>query len=229
MKNKYIRLKAMILAGTIALSSASLTSCSPKRYNSGNELITIENSQDFEKKVFNIGEHIISVPINEPVYEVKQYNYHEGYKVVGIATSCYAYNFDGACIIFENEYPVECYSTSTDKNGNHTYENFGHPINFHREETNKTSNTKDFNIGEHIISIPIKEKTNSKIMQYEYHEGYEVVGIATADAAYSTIGSCVLYVNTQPVTCTLTENKDNNELYLSFGVPLEKEKTKTLE
>lgn len=41
MKNKYIRLKAMLLAGTIALTSPSLTACSNKdsETNSNQEII----------------------------------------------------------------------------------------------------------------------------------------------------------------------------------------------
>lgn len=226
MKSKYIKLKAMLLAGAIALTGTTSTGCSSNSHNS-DELITTEISQNYESKVFNVGEHIISVPIKDPTSKIKQYDYHEGYKVVGIATSNYEHTFGGACIIYENEYPVECYSTSVDKNGTHIYENFGHPIDFYRGETNKTETTKDFNVGEHIISIPIKNPT-SENKQYEYHEGYTVAGIATSKLGHTFGGACLLYVNTQPVTCTLTKNEDNVELYLSFGTPIEKDKVKTL-
>lgn len=226
MKNKYMRLKAMLLAGFFAVTSTGFTGCGSNKYD-GNELVISQSVQNLEKKIFDVGEHIISVPIKNPTSEIKQYNYHEGYKVVGIATANYAYNFGGACLIYENEYPVECYSSITDKSGNHIYETFGNPIDFYVDKTNKTSYTKDFNIGEHIISIPIKNPT-SKAKQYEYYEGYEVVGIATANYGYNFGGACILYVNNQPVTCTLTEIKNNQELYLTFGVPVEKEKTKTL-
>lgn len=240
MKNKYTRLKALLLAGTILLTSSSLAGCS-KKNSKDKDSNTKEDSaiivQD-STKYFDIGEHIISIPIDSdesshlvPIHkvfsEVKQYEYHEGYKAVGIAVSCHAYSYGGACIIYENEYPVECHSTSIDENGNSIYKDFGRPIDFQREETTKTSNTKDFNIGEHIISIPIKDPT-SEAMQYEYHEGYEVIGIATSDYAYDFGGACILYVNTQSVTCTITESSDNQELYLSFGIPLEKETIRIL-
>lgn len=134
MKDKYIKLKAMLLAGTIALTSAGLSGCSSKNNNNEDESIIIED-RGIETKLFGVGEHIISVPVSNPIYNA---------------------------------------------------------------------------------------------MQYQYHEGYEVVGIATADFNNTHAGACVLYVNKEPVTCTLTEIKDGKELYLSFGVPVEKEMTKSL-
>ena len=61
MKNKYIRLKAMLLAGPIALTSPSLTACSNKdsETNSNQEIIVQDSTMHF-----GVGEHIISVPIS---------------------------------------------------------------------------------------------------------------------------------------------------------------------
>ena len=226
MKNKYIRMKSMLLAIVIALTGQSLTSCVAKNYN-GNELECPETLENYEKKEFNVGEHIISVPIKNPTQEIKQYNYHEGYKVIGIATANYEYEFGGACLIYANEYPVVCYSTSIDKNGNHIYGRFGQPIGYYKDETIKTPTTKEFHAGEHIISVPIDNPTQ-ETNQYEYHEGYEVVGIATANYEYEFGGACILYVNTKNVTCTLTKTEDNVELYLDFGAPTEKTNSKKL-
>ena len=56
MKNKYIRLKALLLAGTMFLSSSILTSC--KEDTSNQTVISEEITTNFD-----IGEHIISIPI----------------------------------------------------------------------------------------------------------------------------------------------------------------------
>ena len=226
MKNKYLRLKALLLAGTIAVTSAGLSGCSSDKYE-GMELRT-SSSQTYDKKVFGVGEHIISVPIKNPTSGVNQYNYHPGYKVAGIASANFSYSYAGACILYENEYPVECYSTGTDKNGNSLYESFGDPIDFSREEANKTGNTRDFGVGEHILSVEIKNPTSDP-KQYEYHEGYEIAGIATAYYGYSFGGACILYVNTEPVRCTVSGKSGNKESYLTFGTPIEKGKVKVLE
>ncbi len=221
MKDKYIKLKAMLLAGAIAASGISLTGCSPK-YD-GNEIIFSEKEQVYGTDVLDVGKHIISVPIKKPFSEIEQYNYHPGYKVVGIASSSLAYSFHGACLVYENEYPVECDCTSIDDKGNRLYEKFGKPIDYVKEERNPG----EFNPGEHIISIPVGSPY-SDITQYEYHEGYEVVGMTSSSLAYSFYGAAVLYVNTVPVKCSLTKVEDGKDKYLSFGIPMEIDETKTL-
>lgn len=230
MKDKYIKLKAILLAGTIALTSAGLSGCSTKDNDRG-ELITIETYNNYSgdrKKLFGVGEHIISVRVKgNPINSVRQYEYHDGYKVVGMSTSALGFSYSGTCLIYENEYPVECSSNKKDANDNYVYSDFGQPIDFSRNETEQRESIKEFNAGEHIISVPINDPTKGA-MQYQYHEGYEVVGIAAADYSRSHAGACVLYVNKQPVACTLTEIEDGKELYLSFGVPVEKEMTKSL-
>ena len=181
MKNKYMKLKAMLLAGTIALSGASLLSgCGlESAYERAHKLTTIENPENKEKKVFGVGEHILMIKVEGDWdagyyklykskeiygkvladYNVKQYDYHEGYKIVGISCSEFMCHY----VIYENEYPVECYSTDIDKNGNHVYQDFGNPIGFYKEETKKTENTKEFNPGEHNIAIEVEKASIHKL------------------------------------------------------------------
>jgi len=219
MKKDYLRLKAMLVAGALAVSGATLTGCGEK-YD-GNERVFQESTQEYGADLLDVGKHIISVPIKDPVYNIMQYNYHPGYKVVGITSSSLLYTFNGACLVYVNEYPVECNCTDVDKNGNRIYGKFGKPIGYERKETDKN----EFNPGEHIISVPIDDAPYYGITQFEYHEGYEVVGMASSSSGYFFDGGCVLYVNTVPVKCTLTKVEDGKELYLSFGTPMEETKT----
>ena len=70
---------------------------------------------------------------------------------------------------------------------------------------------------------------NDEMVQYPDYEGYEPVGIGGRyyDSLWPEKVS-VLYVNTKPVICAITEVKDNKEYYLTFGEPIEKEKVKEL-
>ena len=228
MKDKYIRLKAMLLSGSIALTSTSLAGCSNKDNSTGsNQEIVSEVTTTH----FGIGEHIISVPIspkNDIRFSNVQYDYYPGYEPIGIsltATGKYTNSFGGGAIIYSNVEEVECTSNLVDKNGNYLYLEFGTPM-YIESEYGSNGNIKEFNVGEHIISIPIDEDNRSNNFQYEYHEGYEVVGIATtATGQYTNIygGGVLLYKNITPVKCTRGDNG-----YTSFGIPLEIEKTKTL-
>ena len=67
-----------------------------------------------------------------------------------------------------------------DKYGNYICVNFGKPIIYNKDENESNNGVKEFGIGEHIISVPINEDNRFEQFQYDYHEGYEVVGIATS-------------------------------------------------
>lgn len=227
MKDNYIRLKAMILAISIALTSTTLTGCSNKNSRiDSNPGIVIQEST----KHFGIGEHIISVPIEDDIrFDNFQYDYHAGYEPIGISITAhgkYDNDFGGGAIIYSNIDEVECSSSIRDKDGNYLYLDFGTPIYYVEKENDSNSEIKEFDVGEHIISIPIEKDNRFDNFQYEYRDGYEVVGIATSahgmfDNDFG--GGVLLYKNITPVKCTINDNG-----YTSFGVPLEIEKTKTL-
>lgn len=233
MKDNRKKLKAILLAGSITLAGSSLTGCGNK--NSGadsNQVITVQ----YTTVHFGIGEHIISVPIS-PENDIRlnnvQYEYHPGYEPVGISiTSNVAYKpdkFSGGAIIYANTEEVECSSNLVDKDGKYVYADFGMPIYYNEEEYDSSNNIKEFGIGEHIISVPINEDNRLEQFQYDYHEGYEVVGISvTSNGMYFPKdkfgGGVLLYKNITPVNCVRGE--DNS--YTTFGVPVEIEKTRTL-
>ncbi len=233
------RLKALSLA--IAMTT-SLAGCS----SSDVDIDVLDETQieqthnDYEgiKKVFDVGEHIISVPIKDPTIGNRQYDYYDGYKCVGIATSSYGEHFKdfgGACILYTNEYPVECYSFF-DEGTEHIYNEFGTPLGYEKKDNNVDNDgTKDFGIGEHIISVPIKDPRNYTIQHIGY-DGYEAVGIAISSYGKSDVlsnwygGGAILYVNTEPVRCEISYYEGEKGCYASFGTPivLEDNKTKIL-
>ncbi len=226
MKDKYTRLKALLLAGTIALGGVSLTGCA--QYDGNEKIVKMAEDEDQVKTTLGVGEHIVAVPIKNPARDIRQYNYHPGYKPVGISTNDYGYAFGYAHLVYENEYPVECCSTGKDKNGDYLYQDFGTPIGLKYEEPKSVSGVIEYKPGQHIISVPIGKIGDNKT-QIDYHDGYDVVGIASGAFAYSFDGTCVLYVNVEPVKCSLTKVEGNKEMYLSFGEPIEVEMTNTLD
>lgn len=230
--NSKTKLCAISLA--TLLIAGCLTGCSAKE-NKPNEIygqIPTSDNQAVEstiiKKTFEPGEHTISIPINNPTQEIKQFNYYPGYKCIGMSVAYgggYSKIFDGACLLYINEYPVECIS----ENGT-TFTSFGTPLNY-ENKTNITdvNGVKTFNEGEHIISIPIADPMNTNI-QYQYYPGYELIDIAMASyGLYSAYyaGGAILYVNTTPVQCTPTITEEGICQYLTFGTPVELEKTLT--
>ncbi len=81
-----------------------------------------------------------------------------------------------------------------------------------------------FGVGEHIISVPIIEDNKNRNFQYDYRDGYEIVGVSSSSYGKYDLygGEALLYKNITPVKCVRNENG-----YTSFGAPIEKEKTKT--
>ena len=183
----------------------------------------------YDDRSFDAGEHIISIEIDDPTIEKKQYEYHEGYKVVGISTDAhgeYSYNYGQAHLVYSNEYPVKCHPTHI-KGEELLYTDFGEPTNYEREKTTSGTGWREFNPGEHIISVPLEEQETNNY-QINYHDGYEVVGIASSSyGKYQSVygGGCILYVNTEKVKCIEDESDENS--YTTFGIP--EEDTKVLE
>lgn len=126
MSSKYKRLKAMLLAGTISLTSLGLSGCGSKVKSQDSSSVTIiSDSQEIgEEKEFGIGEHIISVIIETNICKNNhQFEYHEGYEPVGLSIlSLDGNSYYGGVILYKNVVPVKCVC---DIDG---YTNFGTPI-----------------------------------------------------------------------------------------------------
>ncbi len=216
-------LKKLVCVPLVGLIMAtSLTGCDDEP-----KIEEIVSYEDYDDKIFDAGEHIISIPIDDPTQENMQYDYHEGYKPIGISTSAYGrytYNYGKGKLLFVNEYPVKC--TPTYKKGEGLlYTDFGKPVEYERETTQSGDNWQEFAPGEHIISIPLKTDSDDNTL-YEYYDGYEPIGISTSAYGryvYNYGGGCILYVNRDKVKCI----KDENGTYTSFGVP--EEDTKVLQ
>ncbi len=214
------RLVCVPLVGLIMATSLAGCDDEPK-------IEEIVSYEDYDDKIFDAGEHIISIPIDDPTKDNKQYESHEGYKPIGIATSAYGrygYNYGNGKLLFVNEYPVKC--NPTYKKGEELlYTEFGKPVEYEKETTESGDNWQEFNPGEHIISIPLKKDSDDNT-QYEYYEGYEPIGMASSAYGrygYRYGGGCILYTNTEKVKCI----KDEEGTYTSFGIP--KEDTKVLQ
>mgnify|MGYP000935352907 CR=1 FL=1 len=185
------------------------------------------NESESETREFLPGEHIISVVIDSPLDNAKQYKYHPGYKPVGIATAThgkYDSSDSGSCILYVNDYTVEAKSTGI-KDNEPFFGEFGIPTDYVQTETVESDTIIQFAPGEHILSIPIDDPTDFNV-QYTFHEGYEPIGIATASYGQyddESAGSCILYVNSENVEF---EKQDDN-VYVEFGKVKEEPKTLT--
>ena len=193
--------------------------------------ITSVEEGKYDDKLFNEGEHIISIPIEDPTSEIIQYDYHEGYKPVGISISAYGkggYHYGHGYIMYSNEYPVKCQPTFINSDSEELlYTDFGTPIDFEKETTASGNNWKEFSRGEHIISVPIGDMNDSNY-QIENYDGYEAVGIAISEYGKGGPhfgGSCILYVNKDKVRCGRNLSDDNDksseDKYTTFGTPVE--------
>lgn len=217
-----VRFCAMSLASILVIGS--LTACGNKE-NIPNVIYGQDsNIESIVSKTFEAGEHIISVPIGDPTKDVIQHNFYPGYKCMGMATSAYGdFNtFAGACLLYVNDTEVICSS----ENGK-TFTDFGTPVNYEKfENTIAQDGERTFGVGEHIISIPIPDPTDD-VVQYVSYDGYEAIDIATSahGRLESFAGAAILYVNTVPVKCMPTTKDDGNYKYLTFGTPIEPEKT----
>lgn len=177
--------------------------------------IGIEDLDDERK--FEPGEHIISITIDETdidqrdFYNNKNINfpYYDGYSFIGVS-----WDRDTITLLYVNTETVWCTATGTDKAGNLVYTEFGTAEVSSKEEP-ESDNCQYFDEGQHIIGIPITEPNENQ--QYDYHEGYEIVGFThciLGKTVYS--GGYVVYVNTVPVNCEKTE-----EGFVDFGTPVE--------
>lgn len=216
MKIKNLKMFGLALSGILTMTSLSGCGSSPMYYE--------EKGIEFTKE-FDVGEHIISVPLEDDISEKPmQIAAHPGYDIKGISTSAYGQSFSyyaGGAIVFSNDEVVECKSNLYDENGNYVYLNFGTPLNYEERNEDSNDDIREFDVGEHILSIPIENDISENNVQYEYHEGYEVVGIAISAYGKSFsyyAGGAILYKNVVPVRARCHEDG-----YVAFGEPIAKE------
>ena len=192
------------------------------RHQEENKQIVYTKEDD---KVFEEGEHIIAVPIDDPTEELKEYEGHVGYEPIGISTTGYgkaSYHYGTGYILFENTEEVIAHPTDRNKDGYFIYEDFGYPTNPEKEKTTETLYTIEYLPGEHIISVPFSEYKQDLDLQFKNYDGYEPVGMANSTyGQYSEhkYRGCILYTNTE----TVEKEKDSTEV---FGIPKEEPKQK---
>ena len=206
------RLKAILLAALAAITIVLCSSCSKDK----NKIDDVKRIVSVKKVKMDTYEHTLSVPVKtDNTNNTIQYEYHDGYEVVGITSAAYGRYTDsyyGGSIIYVNDEPVIC------KNSGSNNLDFGTPENPKETTIQNIENYKVFDVGEHIISIPVGNNISNEIFQYPYHEGYKVVGASTS--AYGRFfpscgGGALLYVNVVPVKCHYSEDG-----YTSFGTPI---------
>lgn len=180
---------------------------------------TVAYDADSLEVTFAPGEHIVAVTIDDPIGEPTVYKGHPGYKPIGIAASAYGIylpTYHAGYMLFENTVEVKTTATDTDSKGNYIYNNFGTPVDYEI----KSYGDNSYDTYQHIIAMPFT--ADGPRTQIEPVDGYEIVGIATASYGRyggSSAGSCILYVNTEPV-----ENCVDEYSIPKFGTPIEKQK-----
>lgn len=222
MKYKNLKIFGFVLSS--ALSMSCLSGCSGD--STYDPLVYQEETGGIMSKQFDVGEHYISVPMEEDISEsIHQIKTYPGYEVVGASYGSYGELTDfyaGGTILYRNVSPVTCETNLYGENGEIPYLEFGTPIDYTENNVDVDSDIRDFNTGEHVLSVPIEADVTDYNHQYDYHDGYEIIGISVS--AYGRTfsyyaGEVVLYKNTVPVRVSKTGDD-----YASFGVPIEKEK-----
>ena len=219
-KKEFLITTGCIIIGSIVGSISGIMLRRELRERKQNEIALTKE----DDKLFESGEHIIAVPIDDPRHEIVEYETHIGYEPVGISASAYSRDnnvFGDAYILYENNCEVIAHPTSKDKDGNVYYSDFGYPVEYNDEDTKETAYTIEYLPGEHIVSVPFSPYVES--LQFDYYDGYEPVGIATTAYGkenYHPGGGCILYTNTEKV-----EKEKNSENV--FATPIEDAKQKT--
>ncbi len=215
-KNNKSKLVACSLAGIMSLG---ISGCNDKTKETDTKtpIETVENT-----KLFDVGKHVVSEPIDYDTANIRQCHNHPGYKCIDI-TSSVGFSFNYSTLIFINDYPVDVKPTLKDKTLN--YNNFGTPQNYSVVEKSITNNCKEFLPGEHILLVRLKDKNIKNNQIFEAYDGYEIMGVSYANNS----DPIVLYVNKENVICEITGyDENNNPEFLKFGTPVEQEKSLTL-
>ena len=131
------RLLSLSLIGVI--TSSCLVGCSSQTNEDINQIIEetqeIQEQEDktiLQKKIFEPGEHILTVRSGYSSNSIKQHTYYDGYDVIGITG--YDHSNYGTCIyvLYVNNVAVECVGVKN-KYGNYEYNQFGVPIVLEKE------------------------------------------------------------------------------------------------
>lgn len=214
-------LTAGLCVGLISLGEYNHAKVSEKQQEHPN--IKYSNTGIIE--VFDPEQHVIFEEVESPLDEIKQYNSHPGYKPVGFTTTTYGVNKikdGGTCIMFINDEQVQATANGTIDN-DYYFGEFGIPTDYQIKSNITEDGMIEYLPGEHILSVPITSPIKYDI-QFEGHDGYEPVGIASAahgDDHNIPSGAAILYVNVEPVVCEKSNDKD----YIDFGTPKEIQKT----
>ena len=88
----------------------------------------IEHDEVDDEKIFEIGTHILTVPVRAPKETNVQYTYHEGYELVDIALTGDSYYGSTSIAMYVNTEKVKCKKTNKSE-----FLDFGKPV-----EKNKT-------------------------------------------------------------------------------------------
>lgn len=209
-----------------AITGVGIAACISDKQKEENQTKMIQEL-DGPTKIFEPGEHIISVPIDSPLEKPQQYIYHAGYKPIGITATMYGKanaHDGGSSILYVNETEVEAKPNNI-IDEEYQYTMFGEPTKYEEIHYVEGINTFDFPAGTHILSIPVDDPTDNKNVEYIFHEGYEPVGLASAsygEANEHDGGACILFVNAEDVT--VEKNEENK--YTEFGKVKEEQKVK---
>lgn len=227
-------IKEKLLLGGIALSTitvlgvvGTITAKSQDSLVSFISSARYKESSLMSNKRFAVGEHVVSVPISnksDVLSKNVQYEYHNGYEPIGITVSS-SYSSDdvpAGSILYANTTEVDCFSYLVNNDGEYCYTDFGIPVLSLDNGIYPDEKVKDFEIGQHIISVPIKTDARFSNIQYNVPEGYKMVGFASISNSKTNLyaGGVALYTNVKPVICNQEENG-----YTSFGQILNQEKT----
>ena len=119
------KLCALSLVGIVTLST--LTSCSSVTDINRIDNIYIEPNL-CEGKVFEVGEHVISVTRNDVFNNNEVHDIYEGYEIIHVDTHINLLGIKQTTIVYKNNTMVECITNIKDKDGNVLYNKFGTPI-----------------------------------------------------------------------------------------------------
>ena len=168
-----------------------------------------DNSGYKEPGIFEPGEHIVSVPVDDITKQVKVYEGHIGYKPIGINIDTLSEeNNDSGEMLFINTIEVRAEMTGMSDNGTILFEDFGIPVDYDYELS-----SNEYEVGQHIITVPCDCDDRLNIEDYD---GYDIVSI-TRTSFNNEKDGCILYANEEPV-------EYNNENNSYFGTPIEKSK-----
>ena len=177
-----------------------------------------------EPEFMDIGEHAIAVDYDIDVDMQQQLSVPDGYELRGIVKDSGI-----SSVLYVNTKPVLCKPTGVTKDGEPDYGDLCTPVE-EQPLIESYEDVRDFEVGEHVITAPIRVDTyGRKTMQFEYHEGYEVISMtaSTSGRYVHDDDGCIVYRNVVPVRATATAVDSSGYIFGDFGVLIEKGKVKT--